>query len=257
MTTIPSAPAFSEGNPGAIAEANLHRQDSLDKQQGNGDWGNDILGDQVGAGPRLEDWGEPHDGNQTGAGTRETCPQTDYPLVALMPEGVNWSLTTQSYPTFWFYLPYTRDQVATAIFVLEDETGVIYHELPIVLPEEPGFYRFTIPNNLPPLQAEVEYFWALKLFCSLDSIVPIFVNGEVEFAEVDATLQSDYQAYIDDRIWLDAVNLLMQQRIQEPDNLDLFKDWQRLMLSGGITPEEVPAMPIYAMPLPVSGGPIE
>ncbi|MEM9219853.1 MAG: DUF928 domain-containing protein [Cyanobacteria bacterium P01_F01_bin.150] len=198
------------------------------------------------------DWGERHDGNQAVAGTREYCPKTDYPLTTLVPKEVNWSLTTQSRPTFWLYMPYTAEQVSSAVFVIDDETSDFYHEVQVTLSREPGFVRFTLPDSIPALLSSRDYRWTFKVFCSEDSLTPIFVRGFVQFNEVEHSHLQDYQTYLDRLIWLDAVDVLAMQRLNDPSNTMLIDEWRWLLMSGGIDLTDVPLGPIIDAPLMVN-----
>lgn len=189
------------------------------------------------------DWGERHDGTQTVAGTRG-CIETDYPLTPLVPKEVNWSLTTQPHPTFWIYVPYTAEHISSAVFVIDEETSNFYHEVPVTLSSETGFIRFTIPDSVPALFSGVDYRWTFKFFCTEESLTPIFVRGFVQFNAIDESHLHGYQTYLDQLIWLDAVNVLAMQRLNDPDNTALIEEWQWLLRSGGIGPTDVPIGPI-------------
>lgn len=204
---------------------NLTRQDGLLKQADS-------------------DWGGDHHGNQTGTGIRDGCADSDYPFTALMPVGVNWSLTTQSHPTFWFYVPYGASEVASASLILEEKSSDIYHTLPVTLPKQAGFVGLTIPSTVTALVEDTDYNWTLELYCSEESITPLFVDGWVQFSAASQSLSSDYQTYLNHRIWLDAVNELASQRLQEPENLALVEEWQRLLQDGGIDTDKLPVGPI-------------
>jgi hypothetical protein len=78
---------------------------------------------QVGAGshfspPQLHPRGRPT-GRQKPGGSKGDCPVVETPLTALIPlPDQVWGLTTQEYPTYWFYIPYTANQIHSVRFDL-------------------------------------------------------------------------------------------------------------------------------------------
>ncbi|MEM9214886.1 MAG: DUF928 domain-containing protein [Cyanobacteria bacterium P01_F01_bin.150] len=190
------------------------------------------------------DWGPVHDGDHVPGGIRDGCAETEYSFTALIPVGVNWSLTTQAHPTFWFYVPYGASEVVSASLILEEKSNDIYHTLPVTLPKQAGFVSLTIPSTTTALVEDINYNWTFELYCSEESITPLFVHGWVKFSSASQSLSPDYQTYLDHRIWLDAVNELASQRIQKPENLALVEEWQRLLQDGGIDTDTLPVGPI-------------
>ena len=80
----------------------------------------------------------PVSGRRAGMGSRDNCPAVANALTALIPlqeeqrvskqtdksiSGIVEGLTTSERPTFWFYIPYTKDLTASAEFILQDSAG--------------------------------------------------------------------------------------------------------------------------------------
>ena len=216
--------------------------------------GEPYSGDQVGTGTNNEDWGDSYSGRQTGTGVRNDCPATAYPLVALIPD-THWSQTTQDRPTFWFYVPYTSDQDTFGEFSIEywnedasiddlSEENYRYDEFSVDLTNQAGFVSVTLPDSIDPLEPGLDYEWTFKIFCGSQSITPVLVSGWVQFNDAYTNLPASYDAYIEERIWLDAVNHLAQQRLVRPEDITLVEEWKQLLQSGGLEPELVPVGPI-------------
>ncbi|NEP52287.1 MAG: DUF928 domain-containing protein [Moorea sp. SIO3C2] len=127
---------------------------------------------------------------------------------------------------------------------MEEKSSDSYHTLPVTLPEQAGFVSLTIPPTATALVTDIDYNWTLELYCSEDLITPLFVDGWVQVSSANQSLSPDYQTYLDNRIWLDAVNELASQRLQEPENLTLVEAWQRLLQDGGIDTDKLPLGPI-------------
>lgn len=195
-------------------------------------------------------WGPPHVGSRTPDILLNDCPSTDYPLTVLMPS-TNWSRTLTSNPTFWFYVPYSADQISYGEFIFRDELSEdensIDIEIEFTLPETPGFISVTLPESTPPLDPETEYHWFFSVFCGEDARASLYVDGWVRRIEGDAILQqqldegdrlTDYQLYRDNFIWLDAIDALMQERLTQPNNPDLEAEWIDLLKDGEVNDEE-------------------
>lgn len=198
------------------------------------------------------DWGEPHTGSQTGTGQRNDCPDVSGSLTALMPK-TNWGKTVSQSPTFWFYVPYSSEQIAVGKFVLQDEQGINQIKpIQFTLPETPGFVSFTLPETAPLLEVGTDYYWAFELYCHSKSRTPIYVEGWIQrsLANGDIGNQRDveanqmYQVYWENRIWFDAVNELTQQRFKQPNDRALETEWLRLLQDAGLDTEPLQTEPI-------------
>lgn len=199
------------------------------------------------------DWGEPHTGSQTGTGQRNDCPDVNGSLTALIPK-TNWGKTVSQSPTFWFYVPYSSEQIAVGKFVLQDEQGINQIEpIQFTLPETPGFVSFTLPETAPILEVGLDYYWAFELYCHPKSRTPIYVEGWIQRGIANSNMgnQGDveanqiYQVYWENRIWFDVVNELTQQRLKQPTDKALEAEWLRLLQEGGLETEQLSTEPIW------------
>lgn len=196
-------------------------------------------------------WGKPHTGNQTGTGSRNDCPDVSASLIALMPN-TNWGKTVSQSPTFWFYVPYTSEQIAVGEFVLQDAEGFDQIEpIQLTLPATPGLVSFTLPDTTS-LEVGTDYYWAFELYCNPHSRTPLYVEGWIQRVlpsgdmseQLDAETTPMYRVYWENAIWFDAVNELAQQRLAQPTDGALEAEWLRLLQDAGLDTEQLPTEPI-------------
>ncbi|ERN42028.1 protein of unknown function (DUF928) [Rubidibacter lacunae KORDI 51-2] len=78
-------------------------------------------------------------------------------------------VTAFEQPTFWFYVPLAREQVAGAQFVLLNATErkTLHRHREIAVPNAPGFFSVTLPPEVG-LEAGGLYRWYFLLDCAPD-----------------------------------------------------------------------------------------
>lgn len=170
-------------------------------------------------------------GRSRGGAIRSGCQTADLegdrPLIALSPEG-NLGRTSEDYPTFWFYSPFTKASTGlTALFtLLDEERNPVLQDLsiPVTLPDEPGLVSFRLPETEAALQPGQRYNWYFTIVCQLptgDSQDLTEVSGWVERAELPAELNGQlqttpaadqYQIYAGNDFWYETVAELAQNR---------------------------------------------
>jgi|GEM_PF-1314173 len=204
------------------------------------------------SGDEDEDWGKPHTGSQTGTGSRNDCPEVSGSLTALIPN-TNWGKTVSQSSTFWFYVPYSSEEIAFGKFVLQDKKGIdLIEPIQFTLPETPGFVSFKLPETAPLLEVGTDYYWAFELYCNPKGRTPIHVEGWIQRVLTNSNMgnQPDteatqmYQVYWEKRIWFDAVHELIQQRLKQPTDRALEAEWLRLLQDAGLDTEQLPTEPI-------------
>jgi hypothetical protein len=156
-------------------------------------------------------------------------------------------LTTEAYPTFWFYDPFGQASgVTEAEFVLKHENGSSAMRsltpIRVPLPKEPGLVRFKLPATEPGLSVGKRYNWFFALACSRDRLTNPFVSGWVNRVAADPALQNElkatppqdhYAAYFKKDIWYDAVDHLAQYHTLHSE------EWRKL-LTLFMLPESTP-----------------
>lgn len=198
-------------------------------------------------------------GRIAGMGSRDSCPEVELPLRALVPfkkrDLTNqqnkessyislmdvWGLTTHEHPTFWYYVPYTKDIAgASAEFVLQDSEENTVYQSSVSLPVKPGIVSVMLPNTTMPLEISKNYRWFFKVSCSGQQSSPIYVEGDIQRVNLNAALAQQLAAaqkrekvsiYADNGIWFDAMNLLVQLRQTNPNDVALVSDWSSLLES--------------------------
>lgn len=200
--------------------------------------------------------GRPSPGNRTGSASRSPCPYTNPPLTALMPI-INRGKTVAERPTFWFYVPYSSQQVSSGEFVLQEvqgeEPNYVYrdvYQISFTLPKTPGLVSFKIPATKPALEIDKKYSWSFKLYCQPQeesasdavSTPPVLVQGLVQRVkptpelerQLKAATEPEYSVYTSHFIWYDAVDSITKLRITQPANAKLTDDWINLFKLKGI-----------------------
>ena len=178
------------------------------------------------------DFTEPdRQGNRSGTDSRGNCGASPTNLMALMPSS-NLGRTATAQPTLWFYIPYTSEQIAFGTFALQDSAGndVTTERLRFSPPENPGFTSLTLPQEFLLADVGDEYRWFLELHCvSANGLV--YVDGWVQRAALPDTQIADQpeHIYVENDIWLDAINYLGQRRAQDPTNTELLERWNQLL----------------------------
>jgi Domain of Unknown Function (DUF928) len=208
--------------------------------------------------------GDPPTGRLRGGASRGECPQVTTQLMALatvINSNSNrvWGLTTFDRPTFWFYLPYTKDTVDKAEFVLQDSQEDDVYRNAIVLPKTTGIIGITIPETIKNLEVDRDYTWYFKVYCSVGDRSPLYVRGIVkrvnlpnEIAEklLDKTPQQQLKTYAANGIWYDTLTLLAKMRLANPNEPKLAADWFDLLENNGLG--ELKNIEILAYKLDVS-----
>ncbi len=197
-------------------------------------------------------------GHSVGMASRDNCPAVVTPLTAIVPsqKGVG-GLTTSQRPTFWFYVPYTKELAKSMEFSLQDDKGDdIYRENALALPEKPSVIG-VIPSTVVPLQVGKTYRWYLKLRCNQQQAesVPIYVTGYIQRVNLDSSVMQQLQAadpqqkvaiYAQFGYWFDSLDMLAQERLANPSNPSLAADWRILLQSVQL--DNVAQAPLHSMP---------
>ncbi|MGB7443489.1 MAG: DUF928 domain-containing protein [Coleofasciculaceae cyanobacterium] len=146
-------------------------------------------------------------------------------------------LTTEQYPTFWFYVPYKITANNKLEFVLEDEKGnQVYQTSFTPLASTPGVIGVKLPSTAAPLEVGKPYRWYFKTYLNENSALA--VNGWVQRVSLNESLKKKLgqsQAgekpaiYAAEGIWFDALTNLVQLRRNNPENIIFKAEWNRLL----------------------------
>ena len=161
-----------------------------------------------------------------------------------LPETYVGGTTVAERPTLWFYVPYAlnEDDGISAEFVLQNREGqLVYQTTSAELSfagQTPGIVSVSLPAGQSLLSLEETYEWYFKVLCGSDS--PQYVKGGIERVAIDPNLTRQLanaspleQAaiYQDSDIWYDAVDILAQLWLDQPDNPDIEIAWETLLRS--------------------------
>lgn len=193
-------------------------------------------------------------GRVEGMGSRNLCPLREMTLRALVPYKQRelpdnklssqpsidvLGLTTDERPTFWFYLPYTKDMANfSAEFILQDSDDNQVYQQAITLPTTPEIISVNLPSTVMPLKVNKNYHWFFVVNCSGEENVPIYVEGDIQRINLNPSLVADLATatqrdkvaiYAENGIWFDALTLLVKLRQEHPDDASLVSDWFSLL----------------------------
>lgn len=180
------------------------------------------------------------------AGTKR-CP-VDANLIILVPSTLA-GLTTQSHPSFFFYLIKYNQRVSNNIWIrfsLQDniEQQEIYHTVIQPKLNQQGISSVSIPagNHLFALEINHTYTWKFQIF-SEDDLVGSYVQGLITRVAIPVDLATEIEQtsqlkkasiYAHLGIWYDALATLVELRYQDPQNLTLMTEWNELLASVGL-----------------------
>ncbi|MBD2386630.1 DUF928 domain-containing protein [Cylindrospermum sp. FACHB-282] len=210
--------------------------------------------------------GPPPGGRARGGAKRGECLRVKPELTALVPFTQErkepktvtnvWGLTTVERPTWWFYVPYTKDSGYVTEFVLQDEQDdSVYQKVAIALPDQPEIIPVSLPANTSPLALGKQYRWFLTVDCNQkkESLpVYVYVEGVIQRVNLSqevaqklktATPQQQVAIYAQNGIWHEALTTLVQLRQQYPQDVALLAQWQDLL--AGFQFDDVVAKPVF------------
>ena len=204
---------------------------------------------------------------ERGSAASRGCGNGEESLMALVPDyqqtinldggetiPVNkiWCLTTDEYPTFWFFVPYDKSSITEMEFVIQDKSQnkskTIYREI-LNKPEKPGIISVSTKKAIEePLQIsntkhQKKYHWFLKLKvkCSPQQAAESkSVDGWIERVNLNSQLAKRIEQatplqkaalYAENGIWHNALTTLGEARFAKPKDAPLLADWTSLLNS--------------------------
>ncbi|MEH2237788.1 DUF928 domain-containing protein [Nostoc sp.] len=206
--------------------------------------------------------GPPPGGRVRGGAKRgTTCKLTKLDLTALMPftEETNsvtnvWGQTTVERPSWFFYVPYTKDLPYEVEFVLQDHDSNEIYQKAIALPDKPGVIRVSLPTTAPALALNKQYHWFFTINCDQQkNSPPTFVQGVIQRVELNPAVVKElqtteplkrYAIYAQNGIWYEALTILAQLRQKNPKDAALQAEWRNLLSS--IRLNDIAAEPILS-----------
>ena len=198
----------------------------------------------------------PPQGDRTPGGAlgEQSCLTKEPTLTALTPDNGQGS-TLSEQPTFWFYMPYTPEEILKGEFslVTQDETQRLFR-LSFKLPQTPGWVSVSWPDSVDVSLAENEYFhWYMNLYCAGNETTQpdLKINGWVQRLAWTPERAEKVDA-ASDEIWYDAIARLAEQlQGDAPATTTLQQDWAALLESvdlGELTLAPVVGPVVPALP---------
>jgi hypothetical protein len=138
-------------------------------------------------------------------------------------------LTVSEFPSFWFYLPYSQEEVKQIEFILKDPQDQIIYQTSVELTNQPGIREVALPSQPEySLALDTDYLWELIIACDGHEVT---LQGWITRVANTTTSeqQPSYQSYIEQDIFYDAVTQLAQLHQQYPDNREYQTDWADLL----------------------------
>ncbi|MEH2287797.1 DUF928 domain-containing protein [Nostoc sp.] len=187
------------------------------------------------------------------------CPSPKIDLTALVPftEEANsvinvWAQTTVEHPSWFFYVPYTKDSPYTVEFVLQDLNANQVYKKAIALPDKPGIVPVSLPSTAPTLAVGQQYRWFFTINCDKQqNAPPTYVEGVIKRVNLSqptvkqletAEPLKRYALYAQNGIWYEALTTLAQLRQKNPQDPALKAEWRNLL--GSIRLDDVAEEPI-------------
>ena len=194
--------------------------------------------------PDLTDLGRPETDKQITLASRGQCKnlnQTEPKTQILLPKVTpGFGLTISSYPTFWFYIPYQRNDFHSLKFsLLSDRDEKIYSIRALKLTSKlPGVIKFKLPSDAPPLQPNKTYKWLISVYCDDHFGIPQapdeHIQGTIKMLEPSSELNEKLQAATTPRqkaktlarygIWYDLLTELGTNGSRSQDWVNLLRD---------------------------------
>ena len=207
----------------------------------------------VPAQPKLPRRGTPN--SDSGTGSRGSCLQSagEHALTRLV-GGTTLNLSTSDYPTIWFYLPYTKEDISKGEFSLQLGHKEVYQQS-FQLPDQPGIVGIQIPEQVAPLASGQSYRWYFDVLCDSDNeeATPASLTGSLRRIEMSEALRKDLVAaspleqvasYARHHVWYDTLQNLASLRLQDQDNPTLKTTWHDVLADPVVGLEAVAKEPI-------------
>lgn len=171
----------------------------------------------------------------------ENCPAPVQPLTALIsPQASDY--TFSAYPSFWFFVPFSHEQVEKLEFLLYDESEMkTIYRTQLRAPSQAGLIEVKIPEQAEyALKESQQYRWYFFLDCKdSPSLQPdLEVNGWITRRPLtqnvsrkiqSAHLLSTYLAYQNHNAWYDAVTYVAEILRANPDDPSARTIWDNLL----------------------------
>lgn len=147
------------------------------------------------------------------------CSKQQKSLIALVPVD-NPVVSTQSYPSFLFYIPDTASAISHSefsLFTANEKTQV--YSTTVDLSQTPAIIKIDLPNSTEyALETEELYHWYFKVYCKKSSSQAyVDVDGWIKRIDSTSLTEQQIQAASPD-VWYDSIALVTERLIAEPQD---------------------------------------
>lgn len=159
------------------------------------------------------------------------CESEESSLTALVPVE-NPVLTTQSYPSFLFYIPDPASAISYgefSLFTASEKTRI--YSTKINIKDTPGIIKIDLPNSPQyALETEQPYHWYFKLYCQTETDTPVYLDVDGWVRRVPTTSNTTEQIETASPvIWYDAIAIAAQNLIATPQDPIIQSRWLELL----------------------------
>jgi Domain of Unknown Function (DUF928) len=194
--------------------------------------------------PSAPDTGTPENDSSPG-GTRidknSSCKPTKKALTSLLSVG---DFTLSEYPSFWFYIPYTPEEIKDIEFILKDESSRVLYQTFVKLTDKPGIIKIALPPEQKySLEIQKNYNWSLNVKCvsNTSARTDLVLNGAIRRLSNNPELENklrqvkseEYLVYIENYIYYDAVTNLASLYQSNLENNKFKEAWNNLLVTLG------------------------
>jgi hypothetical protein len=183
---------------------------------------------------------------RTSGGTRgESCSSNKACLTSLLPDKIDGQLTTLAdYPEILFYV--SKTTTPQMEFVLTDEVVREIYSLNLATPKTDSMIRIDLSKLksadgkvLPPLKVGRKYAWSFTVLNqTVDRSNNPILEGSILRQEVDPNLAEmlakaspidRISIYGINNIWYDFISSLYQQKLAQPTDREITRNWDNLL----------------------------
>lgn len=157
----------------------------------------------------------------------------------------NREFTLSAYPSFWFYISNKINETTQIKFVVSElKTGNKVYDRVIQGTNKAGIIGITLPKDKKyALSSEENYSWSLIVDCAgtyeksetilTGWLTRLSSDSELQQQLATASEAEKHTVYLKHNLLYDALEELALSRITKPDNIEIKKAWNKLLIKLG------------------------
>jgi hypothetical protein len=169
-------------------------------------------------------------------------------------------LTTAEYPRFFWFTPENNAEHVEFTLYNTDENLLeqdLVYETTFQASGQPGIVSLKLPDslNIPPLEVNQVYRWAVSLVCNVSQQRVISASGWIQRVEPDmkvtqALKEADRFQQVDilaaNGFWFDTLETLTELRCNDPKNSSFLASWKSVLTDSEIALNNIADQPILS-----------